>query len=101
MHFLSNINRSRLCLLCKADPLQDTRAKEKASDTGPALKEATLKSGKMSQRKKRCRVNPKGWENQHAVSRKEGISILGTEKTRTKATKRKIITLKGTVVRLA
>ena len=43
----------------------------------------------------------KDGENQHAVSRKEGISILGTEKTRTKATKRKIITLKGTVVRLA
>lgn len=55
MHFLSNINRSLLCLLCKADPLQDTRAKEKASDTGPALKEATYGGSgekKMSQRKK-------------------------------------------------
>ena len=62
MHFLSNINRSLLCLLCKADPLQDTRAKEKASDTGPTLKEATYGGSEENvSEEKRCRVNPKGW----------------------------------------
>lgn len=88
MHFLSNINRSLLCLLCKADPLQDTRAKEKASDTGPALKEATLKSGKMSQRKKRCRVNPKGWGKSACCKQKRRDNHFRNRKNMNKSNKK-------------
>lgn len=72
-----------------------------ASDTGPALKEATVRWGKTFQRKKDSGWTSKDGKNQPTVSRREGTSFLGAEKAWTKATQGKIRTFKGMVGRLA